>query len=65
MGIAAPNLRSQANASDGVKVISYQIFPERTTLREIRYKLYVFEPKGLVEISEKSSPGGNITAQVF
>jgi hypothetical protein len=65
MGIAAPNLSPQANASEGVKVISCQMFPERTTLREIRYKLYVFEPKGLVEISEKSSPGGNITALAF
>ena len=41
------------------------LFPERTILREIGYKLYFFELKGLVEISEKSSRGGNIIAQAL
>jgi hypothetical protein len=65
MGMVAPYLNPQANPSECAKAISYQMFAERTILREIGYKLYVFEPKGLVEISEKSSPGGNIIAQAF
>jgi len=65
MGMVALYLNPQANASEGAKAISYQMFHERIIFREIGYKLYVFEPKGLVEISEKSSPGGNIIVRGF